>query len=53
MMVGVVEGEEAVPEKLHEEFLVFESTMRDLYLLKRAAEGLKSFRRMIRLKRYD
>jgi hypothetical protein len=44
---------ETVTEKLHEEFAVFESTMRELYLLRLVAEDLKSFRRMIKLKRYD
>jgi len=40
-------------QKLREEFLKFERTMEELYLLKLVAEDLKSFRRMIKLKRYD
>jgi hypothetical protein len=40
-------------QKLREEFLKFERTMEELYLLKLIAEDLKSFRRMIKLKRYD
>jgi hypothetical protein len=46
-------GEKPVADKLREEFAVFESTMGELYLLRLVAEDLKSFRRMIRLKRYD
>lgn len=46
-------GEKTVTEKLHEEFAEFESAMRELYLLRLAAEDFKSFRRMIKLKRYD
>jgi hypothetical protein len=46
-------GSKTVAEKLREEFAVFESTMGELYLLRLVAEDLKSFRRMIRLKRYD
>jgi hypothetical protein len=46
-------GEKTVAEKLREEFRVFELTMGDLYLLRLLAEDLKSFKRMIRLKRYD
>jgi hypothetical protein len=48
-----VRGEQKVTEKLHEEFAAFESTMRELYLLRLAAEDFRSFRRMIKLKRYD
>jgi len=40
-------------QKLHEEFANFKETMEELYLLKRVAADLKSYRRMIRLKRYD
>jgi hypothetical protein len=40
-------------QKLREEFLKFERTMEELYFLKLVAEDLKSFRRMIKLKRYD
>jgi hypothetical protein len=40
-------------QKLHEEFAKFETTMEELYLLKRVANDLKSYRRMIRLKKYD
>jgi hypothetical protein len=40
-------------EKIREEFVKFERTMEELYLLKRTSEDLKSFRKMIRLKRYD
>ncbi|MCW3993547.1 MAG: hypothetical protein NWE85_03145 [Candidatus Bathyarchaeota archaeon] len=40
-------------QKLREEFLKFQRTMEELYFLKLVAEDLKSFRRMIKLKRYD
>jgi len=40
-------------EKLREEFIDFQKNMERLNLLKKVAEDLKSFRRMIRLKRYD
>jgi hypothetical protein len=40
-------------QKLREEFLKFERTMEELYLLRLVAEDLKSFRRMIKLKKYD
>jgi hypothetical protein len=39
--------------KLDEEFTGFQKTMEELYLLKRVAVDLKSYRRMIHLKRYD
>jgi len=40
-------------QKLREEFARFERTMEELKLLKRVAADLKSYRKMIRLKRYD
>jgi hypothetical protein len=40
-------------QKLSEELANFQKTMEELYLLKHVAEDMKSFRRMIRLKRYD
>ena len=40
-------------QKLREEFAKFERTMEELNLLKRVAADLKSYRKMIRLKRYD
>jgi hypothetical protein len=40
-------------DKLHKEFASFRNTMDELYLLKRVAADLKSYRRMIILKRYD
>jgi hypothetical protein len=40
-------------EKLREEFANFQKTMEDLHLLKRVAADLKSYRKMILLKRYD
>ncbi len=42
-----------VLEKLHDEFVKFQSRMAELYLLRQVASDLKSYRRMIRVKRYD
>ncbi len=42
-----------VIQKLHEEFVKFQSTMAELYLLRQVASDLKSYRRMIKVKRYD
>jgi len=43
----------AAIEQFHEEFIDFQKTMEELYLLKRVAADLKSYRKMIHLKRYD
>jgi len=43
----------AILQKLHEELTNFQETMEELYLMKRVAADLKSYRKMIRLKRYD
>jgi hypothetical protein len=43
----------ATIEQFHEEFIDFQKTMEELYLLKRVAADLKSYRKMIHLKRYD
>jgi hypothetical protein len=40
-------------EKLQHEFRKFQKEMEELRYLKRIAEDLKNFRRMITLKRYD
>jgi len=40
-------------KRLREELLKFERTMEELHLLKLIAEDLKSFRKMIKLRRYD
>jgi hypothetical protein len=40
-------------KKLHEEFAKFEITMQELCFLRRVANDLKSYRRMVKLKRYD
>jgi hypothetical protein len=39
--------------KIHEEFAKFESTMEELNFLRSVAQDLRSFREMIKLKRYD
>jgi hypothetical protein len=43
----------AILQKIHDEFTKFETTMEELYLLKRVAADLRSYRKMIKLKRYD
>ncbi|MGB9959986.1 MAG: hypothetical protein ACPLKQ_05650 [Candidatus Bathyarchaeales archaeon] len=40
-------------ERLYEEFAKFERTMEELRFLKLVAHDLKSFRKMIRLRKYD
>jgi hypothetical protein len=40
-------------DKLNHEFTKFETTMEELYMLKRVANDLKSYRKMIKLKKYD
>jgi len=40
-------------QKIREEFAKFERTMEELHLLKQIAQDLKSFREMIKLKKYD
>jgi len=43
----------AALEKINEEFSNFSKTMEELYMLKRVASDLRSYRKMIKLKRYD
>lgn len=40
-------------ERLSEEFVRFERTVEELRFLKLVANDLKSFRKMIRLRKYD
>jgi hypothetical protein len=40
-------------ERLYEELVKFERTMEELRLLKLVADDLKSFRKMIKIRRYD
>ncbi len=40
-------------QKITEEFVNFRKTMEELSMLKRVASDLKSYRRMIKLKKYD
>jgi len=40
-------------KKIREEFAKFERTMEELHFLKQVANDLKSFREMIKLKKYD
>ena len=50
---NMTEDNTAILKKIHEEFAKFETTMEELYLLKRVAAALKNYRKMIKLKRYD
>jgi hypothetical protein len=43
----------AILQKIHEEFAKFETTMEELCLLKKVAADLRSYRKMMKLKRYD
>ena len=52
-MMRTMKEDKATTDKLHKEFANFRNTMDELYLLKRVAADLKSYRRMIKLKRYD
>jgi hypothetical protein len=40
-------------QKINEEFVNFRKTMEELSMLKLVASDLKSYRRMIKLKKYD
>jgi len=51
--VKATKGNNVILQKLDEEFTDFQKTMEELYLLKRVAADLKSYRRMIHLKRND
>jgi len=48
-----MERNKALVQKLHEEFTRFETTMQELQLLKQVATDLKSYRRMMKFKKYD
>jgi hypothetical protein len=48
-----VKRNDDVLQKLHAELRDFQKTMEELYLLKRAAADLRSYKKMIHLKRYD
>jgi len=43
----------AVVQKIHEEFASFHNTMEELCMLKKVAADLRSYRKMIELKKYD
>jgi hypothetical protein len=49
----IMERSKALVQKLHEEFTKFETTMQELQLLKQVATDLKSYRRMMKFKKYD
>jgi|YelNatPaOPRAMG01_1025707.scaffolds.fasta_scaffold00037_19 hypothetical protein len=39
--------------KIQEEFVKFEKAMEELHILRQVAQDLKSFREMMKLKKYD
>ena len=45
--------EKTLHREVHEEMTKFEKTMEELRLLKRVSKDLKSYRKMIKLKKYD
>jgi hypothetical protein len=45
--------EEMLQRQAHEEIAKFEKTLEELHLLKDVSEDLKSYRKMIKLKKYD
>jgi cell shape-determining protein MreC len=51
--VRVMSGNERFLQKIQEEFAKFEKTMEELQFLKQIAQDLKSFKEMIKLKKYD
>jgi hypothetical protein len=53
MKMKRMKRDEVAIEKLHEELARFETTMQELSTLRLIADDLKSYKRMIRLKRYD
>ena len=53
MRMKRVKRDKALPQKIHEEFAKFDTTMQEIHFLKLVADDLKSYRRMIKLKRYD
>lgn len=40
-------------ERLHEEFVKFERAIEELHFLKMVAQDLKSFKRMLKFRKYD
>ena len=52
-MMRAMKEKNATLEKFREEFIDFQKNMEELNLLKKVAEDLKSYRKMIRVKRYD
>lgn len=46
------EGRKAL-ERLYEEFVKFEKAMEELHFLKTVAKDLKSFRKMVKFRKYD
>jgi hypothetical protein len=48
-----MDEDERSVKRIKEEFVKFERTLEELRFLKDVAEDLRSFRKMIRLKRYD
>jgi len=53
MKADVMGENERYVQKIREEFAKFERTMEELHFLKQVADDLKSYRQMIRVKKYD
>ena len=49
----IMAKEKMLHREVHEEMTKFEKTMEDLRLLKCVSKDLKSYRKMIKLKKYD
>ena len=48
-----MEESRSIIERLHEEFVKFERAIEELHFLKMVAQDLKSFKRMLRFRKYD
>jgi hypothetical protein len=51
--MNIMDSTERFLLKIREEFAKFERTMEELYFLKRVAQDLKSFKEMLKVKKYD
>jgi hypothetical protein len=50
---GSMSENERFTKKIREELAKFERTMEELHFLKQVSQDLRSFREMIKLKKYD
>jgi hypothetical protein len=49
----MMDENERFANKIRDEFAKFERTMEELHFLRQVAQDLKSFREMIKLRKYD